>query len=156
MRESQQLSALDFQAQLNAARMSFLVLNVTSKRLCPSFSSPLNCSIYNVPKRTLYSTNSSSLRLRLRSYGLSRRVSSRTVSYDAKPTSTSLIPNVQEQPNIPGPPNPTPETWVDRLPEKVRPYLYLTRIDKPIGTLLLFYPCGTSPPSLKALFFNSC
>jgi hypothetical protein len=34
------------------------------------------------------------------------------------------------------------ETWVDRLPPKVRPYLYLTRIDKPIGTLLLFYPCG--------------
>jgi hypothetical protein len=34
-------------------------------------------------------------------------------------------------------------TWVDRLPAKVRPYLYLTRIDKPIGTLLLFYPCGS-------------
>ncbi|KAF9534152.1 4-hydroxybenzoate polyprenyl transferase [Crepidotus variabilis] len=27
---------------------------------------------------------------------------------------------------------------------KVRPYLYLTRIDKPIGTLLLFYPCAWS------------
>lgn len=38
----------------------------------------------------------------------------------------------------------TPATWVDRLPQKVRPYLYLTRIDKPIGTLLLFYPCGSS------------
>jgi hypothetical protein len=34
------------------------------------------------------------------------------------------------------------QTWVDRLPPKVRPYAYLTRIDKPIGTLLLFYPCG--------------
>ncbi|KAH9049010.1 UbiA prenyltransferase family-domain-containing protein [Lactarius hengduanensis] len=34
-----------------------------------------------------------------------------------------------------------PTTWVDRLPPKVQPYLYLTRIDKPIGTLLLFYPC---------------
>jgi hypothetical protein len=38
----------------------------------------------------------------------------------------------------------TPSTWIDRLPPKVQPYLYLTRIDKPIGTLLLFYPCGTS------------
>ena len=41
--------------------------------------------------------------------------------------------------------HPTPvviRTWVDRLPAKIRPYLYLTRIDKPIGTLLLFYPCG--------------
>jgi len=36
-------------------------------------------------------------------------------------------------------------TWVDHLPTKVRPYFYLTRIDKPIGTLLLFYPCGWSP-----------
>ena len=37
-----------------------------------------------------------------------------------------------------------PTTWIDRLPPKIRPYLYLTRIDKPIGTLLLFYPCGKS------------
>lgn len=35
-------------------------------------------------------------------------------------------------------------TWIDKLPPKVRPYLYLTRIDKPIGTLLLFYPCAWS------------
>jgi len=36
------------------------------------------------------------------------------------------------------------KTWVDRLPTKVRPYLYLTRIDKPIGTMLLFLPCTWS------------
>lgn len=35
-----------------------------------------------------------------------------------------------------------PTTWIDRAPAKLRPYLYLTRIDKPIGTLLLFYPCS--------------
>lgn len=35
-----------------------------------------------------------------------------------------------------------PTTWVDRLPIKWRPYFFLTRIDKPIGTFLLFYPCG--------------
>jgi hypothetical protein len=40
----------------------------------------------------------------------------------------------------------TPTTWVDRLPPKVQPYIYLTRIDKPIGTLLLFYPCSASSP----------
>lgn len=33
-------------------------------------------------------------------------------------------------------------TWVDRLPSSIRPYFYLTRIDNPAGTLLLFYPCG--------------
>ncbi|KAH9973075.1 4-hydroxybenzoate polyprenyl transferase [Lactifluus volemus] len=38
----------------------------------------------------------------------------------------------------------TPTTWVDRLPQKVQPYVYLTRVDKPIGTLLLFYPCTWS------------
>jgi 4-hydroxybenzoate polyprenyltransferase len=35
-------------------------------------------------------------------------------------------------------------SWVERLPTKIRPYLYLTRIDKPIGTLLLFFPCTWS------------
>lgn len=44
----------------------------------------------------------------------------------------------------PKPPPVTVPTWVDRLPQKARPYLYLTRIDKPIGTLLLFYPCAWS------------
>lgn len=39
-----------------------------------------------------------------------------------------------------------PTTWVDKLPARARPYLYLTRIDKPIGTLLLFYPCGVLLP----------
>ncbi|KAI0265167.1 4-hydroxybenzoate polyprenyl transferase [Gloeopeniophorella convolvens] len=55
-------------------------------------------------------------------------------------------------------------TWVDRLPAKVRPYLYLTRIDKPIGTLLLFYPCTWSitmasyalnaPPSVPLTYIS--
>ncbi|KAH7102983.1 4-hydroxybenzoate polyprenyl transferase [Auriculariales sp. MPI-PUGE-AT-0066] len=37
-----------------------------------------------------------------------------------------------------------PVSWVERLPQKWRPYAYLTRIDKPIGTSLLFLPCGWS------------
>lgn len=49
--------------------------------------------------------------------------------------------------------NSQPTTWVDRLPDKVQPYLYLTRIDKPIGTLLLFYPCG--PFRLLCISSNS-
>ena len=43
------------------------------------------------------------------------------------------------------PSQPPPKSWVERTPQKLRPYLYLARIDKPIGTLLLYYPCGTSP-----------
>ncbi|KAJ7499058.1 para-hydroxybenzoate-polyprenyltransferase [Mycena latifolia] len=39
---------------------------------------------------------------------------------------------------------PTSKNWVEHLPTKVQPYLYLSRVDKPIGTLLLFYPCAWS------------
>ncbi|CAE7130941.1 unnamed protein product [Rhizoctonia solani] len=35
-------------------------------------------------------------------------------------------------------------TWIDRLPVKLRPYLLLARVDKPIGTMLLLWPCTWS------------
>jgi len=45
----------------------------------------------------------------------------------------------------PSPPSqPPPKSWIERTPEKIRPYLYLARVDKPIGTLLLYYPCSAS------------
>ncbi len=31
--------------------------------------------------------------------------------------------------------------WIDRLPSGIRPYLRLARIDRPIGTWLLLFPC---------------
>lgn len=31
--------------------------------------------------------------------------------------------------------------FIDRFPKPMRPYLYLTRLDKPIGTWLLYWPC---------------
>ncbi|KAI9319142.1 UbiA prenyltransferase family-domain-containing protein [Dichotomocladium elegans] len=34
--------------------------------------------------------------------------------------------------------------WIDKLPAKIAPYAYLARIDKPIGTWLLFWPCAWS------------
>ncbi|KAJ9116684.1 hypothetical protein QFC20_000618 [Naganishia adeliensis] len=42
---------------------------------------------------------------------------------------------------------PAPPSILDRLPsfaKAIRPYLELTRIDKPIGTLLLYWPCAWS------------
>ncbi|EFA76361.1 4-hydroxybenzoate nonaprenyltransferase [Heterostelium album PN500] len=33
------------------------------------------------------------------------------------------------------------ESWVDKAPARLQPYLRLSRLDKPIGTLLLLYPC---------------
>ncbi|KAI8575721.1 hypothetical protein K450DRAFT_260504 [Umbelopsis ramanniana AG] len=35
-------------------------------------------------------------------------------------------------------------SWLDRLPPKLSPYVYLTRMDKPIGTWLLYWPCAWS------------
>lgn len=34
-----------------------------------------------------------------------------------------------------------PQSWVDRAPVRWRPYLRLARLDRPIGTWLLFWPC---------------
>ncbi len=34
-----------------------------------------------------------------------------------------------------------PQSWVDRAPSGVQPYLRLMRLDRPIGTWLLFWPC---------------
>lgn len=40
------------------------------------------------------------------------------------------------------PPASSSRSWVDLyLPESVRPYALLARLDKPIGTWLLFWPC---------------
>ncbi|OCH90722.1 4-hydroxybenzoate polyprenyl transferase [Obba rivulosa] len=48
-----------------------------------------------------------------------------------RPTSTSSVPA-------------TPKSWVDHAPTKLQPYLHLARVDKPIGTMLLFLPCTWS------------
>ena len=34
-----------------------------------------------------------------------------------------------------------PESWVDGMPAALRPYLRLMRLDRPIGSWLLFWPC---------------
>ncbi|KAF7730175.1 hypothetical protein EC973_002783 [Apophysomyces ossiformis] len=36
---------------------------------------------------------------------------------------------------------PVYNNWIDKLPGKVAPYVYLLRLDKPIGTWLLYWPC---------------
>ena len=35
-----------------------------------------------------------------------------------------------------------PSGWVERLPERARPYARLARMDRPAGMWLLFWPCG--------------
>jgi 4-hydroxybenzoate polyprenyltransferase len=34
-----------------------------------------------------------------------------------------------------------PESWVEHMPRRLRPWLRLARLDRPIGTWLLFWPC---------------
>ncbi|KAE8780106.1 4-hydroxybenzoate polyprenyltransferase, mitochondrial [Hordeum vulgare] len=63
-------------------------------------------------------------------------------------------------------PSPPPASWVERwLPEAARPYAMLARLDKPIGTWLLAWPCmwsitiATMPgelPDLKMLALFGC
>ncbi len=52
------------------------------------------------------------------------------------PNPSTVIPPVADAPR---------DNWVDRFaPESVRPYLRLMRLDRPIGTWLLLFPCWWS------------
>jgi len=61
-------------------------------------------------------------------------------TYQLTPLHRQLTTSNNE--NKPTPPT-VPTTWVEHaiIPNKIKPYLYLARVDKPIGTLLLFWPC---------------
>jgi hypothetical protein len=63
------------------------------------------------------------------------------------PVQKTPITSVKDEIIAPAPP--APSSILDRLPafaKPIKPYLELTRIDKPIGTLLLYWPCGESCP----------
>ena len=67
--------------------------------------------------------------------------------------------------NVPTPPNEnvSNKSLVESAPASVRPYLYLSRVDKPIGTMLLLWPCfwstalaaGSSYPDPQLLLLFS-
>ena len=65
-----------------------------------------------------------------------RRCSSKGADND-RPAATAAVSALYRDQN---------DTWVDRLPRHgiggyARPYLKLARVDRPIGTLLLLWPC---------------
>ncbi|RUS17507.1 hypothetical protein BC937DRAFT_89900 [Endogone sp. FLAS-F59071] len=62
-----------------------------------------------------------------------------TTSTAAAPTATTQSDNN----NVPPPENKY-KTFLDYFPPKVAPYVYLLRLDKPIGTWLLYWPCAWS------------
>ncbi|KAL6299094.1 4-hydroxybenzoate polyprenyl transferase [Sparassis latifolia] len=55
--------------------------------------------------------------------------------------SQSLCAGVRQNGTLSSPPG---KTWLNHAPARLQPYLHLARADKPIGTLLLFYPCAWS------------
>ncbi|KAJ1653290.1 Para-hydroxybenzoate--polyprenyltransferase, mitochondrial precursor (PHB:polyprenyltransferase) [Dispira simplex] len=70
-------------------------------------------------------------------------------------TSTKLTSHIArtitvspERPSVPSSPSvQSPMTygnWLDSLPSSTRPYLFLLRLDKPVGTWLLYWPCAWS------------
>jgi len=67
------------------------------------------------------------------------RAPSSHVERGCTPTFSSADPAV-----VSAPPQPRKKSWVERTPKKVRPYLYLARVDKPIGILLFYYPFAWS------------
>lgn len=53
-----------------------------------------------------------------------------------------VAPRLHSSPQVPAPPaDAPPHSWVDMMPAPVQPYLRLMRLDRPIGTWLLFLPC---------------
>src|SRR5271170_1188307 len=41
---------------------------------------------------------------------------------------------------------------VSSLPARAKPYAYLARLDKPVGSWLLYWPCGPTPPQHPLTF----
>jgi 4-hydroxybenzoate polyprenyltransferase len=57
----------------------------------------------------------------------------------------TVTPTPAEPARIPSVPDAPQDNWVDRFaPESWRPYLRLMRLDRPIGTWLLLFPCWWS------------
>ncbi len=44
-------------------------------------------------------------------------------------------------PNQAAPADALPASWVEHMPPRLRPWLQLMRLDRPVGTWLLFWPC---------------
>src|SRR5271170_7772298 len=56
-----------------------------------------------------------------------------------------LNPHQQRNVTTSPPKPPLAARIVSSLPERVKPYAYLARLDKPVGSWLLYWPCGPLP-----------
>ncbi|GAA5958187.1 hypothetical protein JCM3765_002842 [Sporobolomyces pararoseus] len=111
--------------------------------ISPLLRAPI--ALRRIPLTTLHRSPLAFSRLQPRStsFPSSSIISSRFLSTpsQAPPSPSSPDPTTTVAPVSPIPP------WANHLPKKlkwVHPYLSLARLDKPIGTWLLFWPCAWS------------
>jgi hypothetical protein len=115
-----------------------------------SIHRPLIARTFRIPGAT---TPSHSFSLPAAYSGLTNQTIRSSSSAPHPTTSRSTMPDIATElvhPIQPPAKPSAPPTILDRiLPKwavKAKPYLLLTRIDKPIGSILLFWPCGTDLP----------
>jgi hypothetical protein len=116
---------------------------ITARTLSRKTSIPCrSASIYGSAIRDL---TSSSLRFNNKNnYGTSTR---RSLYATTLRQQSSSPPNTIDAPISTTPALTPPPSWLDKLPSAVkwtRPYFELSRLDKPIGSWLLYWPCGRS------------
>lgn len=71
--------------------------------------------------------------------------SSRPPAIAPTPTASSTTsPSVQIPPTPLAPPTTIFDRFLPSWAERAKPFLYLLRLDKPIGAILLFWPCAWS------------
>lgn len=58
--------------------------------------------------------------------------------------STELVHPKEQQQQLPAQPPTVFDKILPQWAQGAKPYLYLTRLDKPIGSVLLYWPCGAS------------
>lgn len=131
-------SVCQWRVRLVTPTPSGTIGQVPSRPTVALLETPMHCFLRHLPYA------SSSLRTaRLQSRFAHLRPLGPCSALIHSPRTVRRVPQVRLNSTLP-PSVPEQKTWIDRLSPKVRPYLYLTRIDKPIGTLLLFYPCSQS------------
>lgn len=113
--------------------------------LCPiSFASPSTSSVRDALSSLRGQTRSLRTASRVRQAPQSTGSSPRTTSGSAPAVPASAVPPSPSAPAVTA----APPSWLNNLPASIkwtRPYFDLARLDKPIGSWLLYWPCGEQP-----------
>lgn len=119
----------------NRSKASRSHFECQSQHQCWSLSTMLRCKGPRVTQATVLGAN----------YSIFSAKPFLRVGY---PFPIDQVPRRQRRFNATAPiaKRPVAERIVSSLPSSVKPYAYLVRLDKPIGSWLLFWPCGNFHP----------